>query len=266
MEQELDQLNSDALWEAYQQDRSVETKNRLVMHYVFLVNHIVSRMMPVYGQHMSYDDLVGYGVLGLIDAVDKFVPARNVRFEAYATKRIKGEIIDNMRQQDWASVSLRNRIKQIGRAYDELESDPDNPGYPASEEDVAERLGLDVQQVRTALEKAYMFNMVHFETLVLSGGPNGGSFEDSLPGYEGDMPEEKLQRQEFSNVLANAISALSPNERKVITLYYYEEFMLKDIAKTLQVTPARVSQIHSRALLKIRTAVERYYQLAQESG
>lgn len=243
-----------SLWAEFQKDKSIENKNRLVLHYLFLVRSTASRLMPLYSAHTNYDDLIGYGVLGLIDAVEKYAPERGVRFDSYASKRIRGEIIDNMRKQDWASASLRSRIKQIGQAYDTLGMEEDEVG----EEQVAQSLGLDVQQVRTALEKAYMFNMVHFESLLNGGAGGAVSVENLLPESEEAGPQRQLEKQEFKQILMNAISRLSPNERQVIALYYYEELMLKDIAGLMQVTPARVSQIHSRALLKIRIELERY--------
>ena len=256
MEERLSQPNEQEqdLWLQFQKDRSVENKNKLVLHYLFLVRNVASRLMPLYSAHTNYDDLIGYGVLGLIDAVDKFDPARGIRFDTYAVKRIRGEIIDNMRKQDWASASLRSRIKQIGQAYETLGYEQDDVG----EEKVAEALGLDVQQVRAALEKAYMFNMVHFESILSNGTGSGASMENLLPESEEEGPQRQLEKQEFKKTLMEAIARLSPNERQVITLYYYEELMLKDIARLMQVTPARISQIHSRALLKIRTELERY--------
>jgi len=242
------------LWNEFQQTRSDETKDRLVLHYLFLVRSLASRLMPLYSAHTNYDDLIGYGVLGLIDAVDKFAPERNIKFDIYAAKRIKGEIIDNMRRQDWASASLRSRIKQIGQAYDSLGCGEDEVG----EEQVAEALGLEVHQVRAALEKAYMFNMVHFEAMLNNGAGGATSLENMLPEDEEDGPQRQLEKLEFKRVLQAAIDRLSPKEKQVITLYYYEELMLKDIAQIMDVTPARVSQIHSRALLKIRTELEKY--------
>ena len=242
------------LWQQYQETRSDAIKDKLVLHYLFLVRSIASRLMPLYSAHTNYDDLIGYGVLGLIDAVEKFAPERNIRFDIYASKRIKGEIIDNMRKQDWASASLRSRIKQIGQAYDDLGCSEDEVG----EERVAAALGLDVQQVRTALEKAYMFNMVHFEAMLSNGSGASMTLENMLPENEEDGPQRRLEKQELKKVLSGAIDRLSPNERQVIALYYYEELMLKDIAKLMHVTPARVSQIHSRALLKMRIELERY--------
>ncbi len=258
MEERLNLAHEQAqeLWRQFQQDRSVENKNKLVLHYLFLVRGMAGRLMPLYSAHTNYDDLIGYGVLGLIDAVDKFLPERGVRFDSYAAKRIRGEIIDNMRKQDWASASLRSRIKQIGQAYETLGYEQDDVG----EEKVAEALGLDVQQVRAALEKAYMFNMVHFEAILNNGSGGGVSVENLLPENEEEGPQRQLEKQEFKKTLMAAIARLSPNERQVITLYYYEELMLKDIAQLMQVTPARVSQIHSRALLKIRTELEGYLQ------
>ncbi len=249
--------DAEALWTQYRKNKSIENKNRLVIHYVPLVNKIVSRIVPMYTAGTSYEDLVGYGVLGLIDAVDKFSAERNVKFETYAIKRIKGEIIDSMRKQDWAPASLRSRIKQIERAYDQLEAE----GGEACDEDVAELLGLDVQQVRQASEKAYMFNVLHFETLISNSGEGGETpFIDSVSGLNPDgHPEKLLEKRELSGIMSSAIDKLSEKERQIITLYYYDELMLKDIAALMRVTPARVSQIHARALEKIKKEIKSYF-------
>lgn len=252
--------DAERLWTQYQKNRSIENKNLLVVHYVPLVNRLVSRIVPMYTAGTSYEDLVGYGVLGLIDAVDKFSMERNVRFETYAIKRIKGEIIDSMRKQDWAPASLRSRIKQIELAYDRLEAE----GKEASDEDVAELLGLDVQQVRQASEKAYMFNVLHFETLIGSANDDGASIMDSVSGDSAEHPDSLLEKRELQGVMARAIENLSEKERQIITLYYYEELMLKDIAALMRVTPARVSQIHARALEKIKKEIKSY--LDEHSG
>lgn len=252
----LSEAEVNALWEAYQRDRSLDDKNRLVVNYVYLVNRIVSRIMPVYNAYNSHDDLVGYGILGLIDAVDKFIPDKNVNFEAYASKRIKGEIIDNIRKQDWAPVSLRTRIKQIGDAFEALEM---NNGGEVTDEQVAEKLGLDVGQVRSALEKSYMFNMVRFETLLQTNNNDTLRVVDAIEDDRALEPERQLDSKELKATLAKALSKLTDSERKVVALYYFEELMLKDIADLLGVTPARVSQLHSRALLKLRTALSKDY-------
>lgn len=252
-EQKRDE-DAERLWTQYQKNRSIENKNLLVVHYVPLVNRLVSRIVPMYTAGTSYEDLVGYGVLGLIDAVDKFSMERKVKFETYAIKRIKGEIIDSMRKQDWAPASLRSRIKQIEQAYDRLEAE----GEEASDEEVAELLGLDVQQVRQASEKAYMFNVLHFETLINGANDENSSFMNSVSGDSAEHPDKLLEKQELQKVMAHAIEELSQKERQIITLYYYEELMLKDIAALMSVTPARVSQIHARALEKIKKEIKNY--------
>ena len=195
-------------------------------------------------------------MLGLIDAVDKFSADRNVRFETYAIKRVKGEIIDSMRRQDWAPASLRSRIKQIERAYEQLEAE----GADACDEDVAEILGLDVQQVRQASEKAYMFNILHFDSLLSSAVEHSETpFLDSISvADQQDHPDKLLEKRELTAVIAASIEKLTDKERQIITLYYYDELMLKDIAALMRVTPARVSQIHSRALEKIKKDIQVY--------
>lgn len=241
------------LWSSYQQNPTIELKNEIVMQYVPLVNRIVSRLTPLSNACNCYDDLIGYGVIGLIDAVDRYDPARGIKFESFAAKRIKGEIIDNIRKQDWASASLRSRIKQIADVCDELEAQ----SKEATDDAIAERLGLTVEQVVRALEKAHIFNIIRFETVVSGDDERCLQLENMVPGNANDTPETALQKKELAQTIAAEIERLTPNERRVIVLYYYEELMLKEIADILQVTSARVSQIHSKALMKLRCGIEK---------
>ncbi|MDD3919997.1 MAG: FliA/WhiG family RNA polymerase sigma factor [Eubacteriales bacterium] len=252
----------DELWSSYQNNPTIEIKNQIVMAYVPLVNRIVARLTPLSNTCNGYDDLIGYGVIGLIDSVDRFDPARGIRFESFAAKRIKGEIIDNIRKQDWASASLRSRIKQIGDAYDALEAE----SAEATDEKVAEKLGLTVEQVERALEKAHIFNIIRFEAVIGNDDDHNLQLENMVAGNAEETPENALQKKELAQVIAGEIEKLTPNERRVIVLYYYEELMLKEIADILHVTSARVSQIHSKALLKLRLGIQKQLGEAEEQG
>lgn len=246
-------LSTQELWALYFASPSQAIKNDLVMRYLPIVHYIVNRLMPLRGSGNTHDDLVGYGVIGLIDAVDRFDPERGIKFEAFAAKRIKGEILDNMRRQDWASASLRSRIKQLNDAYDEMELNQQD----TSDEAVAQKLGLTVEQVQKALEKAYIFNIVRFESLSMAADETGIRREELIPEDEDRSPEKVLDRKEMREIIKREISHMTPNEQKVVVLYYYEELMLKEIAQVLGVTSARVSQIHSKALMKLRAGLEK---------
>ncbi len=236
-------------WSRYALQPTVELKNELVLQYIYLVKSIVRRMMPAYEGYSNYDDLLSCGVLGLIDAIDKYDASREVKFEYYAAMRIKGEIIDHIRKQDWAPSSLRRKIQAIGNAYVELES---TLMRSPSDEEVAKTLGMDEKDVQSILHKSHMFNVMRFEEQLSEGQSIGSFVKDSGP-----SPEEQFDRKELKQILGGLIDSLPEREKLVISLYYYEELTLKEIANILGVSESRVSQIHSKVILKLKTKMQR---------
>jgi len=247
--QKLTQEELGQLWDSFKSTGDIEAKNEILLNYGYLVKWIVRRMMPKYNNYNEYDDLVSCGMLGLIDAVDKFDFKHEVKFETYAVSRIRGEILDYMRSQDWASPSLRKKISAITNAFESFESQ--NLGRPV-DQDVADSLGMPVEQVHKILNQSHMFNLVNFEDALSSLNP-----EAEIRGQDDNAPEEELLEKEKKEVLTEVIDALPEKERLVITLYYYEGLLLKEIADILQVTESRVSQIHSKVLAKMRQKLER---------
>ena len=237
------------LWKVFKSTGDIEAKNEILLNFGYLVKWIVRRMMPKYNNYNEYDDLVSCGMLGLIDAVDKFELKHAVKFETYAVSRIRGEILDYMRSQDWASPSLRKKISAISSAYEVYENR--YPGRPV-DRDVADSLGMPVEQVQKILAQTHMFNLVNFEDALNSGNP-----EAEIGNKDENTPEDELLEKEKKEVLAQVIEALPDKERLVITLYYYEGLLLKEIADILQVTESRVSQIHSKVLAKMKIKLER---------
>ena len=219
------------------------------MLYIGQVKSIVLRMIPTYKGYSSYDDMLSCGVLGLMDAIDKYDASKKVKFEYYAAMRIKGEIIDNIRKQDWAPSSLRRKIKTINNACAELENK--NHRTPTDEE-IAEYLGIGEEEVQKTLEKSHMFNILYFEEMVQ---------DDHLRenAINGAPMEEEMERTEMIKILGSLIEELSERERMVITLYYYEEMTLKEIARVLGVTESRTSQIHSKAVMLLRSKMDAAY-------
>ncbi|MCL2627833.1 MAG: FliA/WhiG family RNA polymerase sigma factor [Oscillospiraceae bacterium] len=237
------------LWKAYKNNDDMDAKNDLLIHYGYLVKWIVRRMMPKYNNYNEYDDLVSCGMIGLIDAVDKFELKHEVKFETYAVTRVRGEILDYMRSQDWASPSLRKKISAISGAYEQFESKhPDRP----VDQDVADSLGMPVEQVHKILNQSHMFNLINFEDALGANNP-----EAEIKGPDDKTPEEELLEKEKKTLLAEVIDELPEKERLVITLYYYEGLLLKEIADILHVTESRVSQIHSKVLAKMRNKLEK---------
>ena len=239
----------DHLWITYKDTGDIDAKNSLLLNYGYLVKWIVRRMMPKYNNYNEYDDLVSCGMLGLIDAVDKFKLKHEVKFETYAVSRIRGEILDYMRAQDWASPSLRKKISAITNAYETFENQ--NPGHPADKA-VADSLGMPVEQVHKILAQTHMFNLVNFEDALTAGNT-----EAEIKSKDENTPEEELLNKEKKELLTEVIDALPEKERLVITLYYYEGLLLKEIAEMLKVTESRVSQIHSKVLIKMRAKLEK---------
>jgi RNA polymerase sigma factor for flagellar operon FliA len=237
------------LWQSFKSKGDINAKNDILLNYGYLVKWIVRRMMPKYNNYNEYDDLVSCGMLGLIDAVDKFELKHEVKFETYAVTRIRGEILDYMRSQDWASPSLRKKISAITSAYDLFESK--NPGKLVDQQ-VADEVGMPVEQIHKILNQSHMFNLVNFEDALSSHNS-----EAEIRSPEDNAPEDELLAKEKKQILAQVIDSLPEKERTVITLYYYEGLLLKEIADILQVTESRVSQIHSKVLAKMKGKLEK---------
>jgi len=238
------------LWSEYKSTGSIDAKNELLIHYIHLVRRIVRRMMPKYNNFNEYDDLVNCGVIGLIDAVEKFDLKHGVKFETYAVSRVRGEILDYMRAQDWAPSSLRKKISAISGAYEALEG---QQGYPPSEQAVADSLDMPVAQVQKILAQTHVFNLVNFEDTLSSCYAL-----NEVASSEDDIPENRLLDGELKNTLIDMIDSLPEKEKLVVTLYYYEELTLKEIADILLVSESRVSQIHSKVLTKMRARLQNF--------
>ncbi len=243
------EIDAQRLWDKYFKERSIEVKNELVMLYIGQVKSIVLRMIPTYKGYSSYDDMLSCGVLGLMDAIEKYDASKKVKFEYYAAMRIKGEIIDNIRKQDWAPSSLRRKIKTISNACSELEN---KHHRMPSDEEIAEYLGLEEEEVQKTMEKSHMFNILYFEEMVQDDHLRESASND-------EPMEEEVERAEMIKILGSLIESLSERERLVITLYYYEEMTLKEIAQVLGVTESRASQIHSKAVMLLRSKMDVAY-------
>lgn len=244
------QQDVDRLWQSFAKTRDPKIKNELLLNYVDLVRSVVLRMMPVYRGYNEFDDLVSCGVLGLMDAIDKFDLSQNVKFQTYAAVRIRGEIIDHMRRSDWAPSSLRRKISAVNDAAEALENELSRS---PTEEEIAAKLDMKPKDVRDVLEKSYMFNLVHFEDMLTETWT-------SIPGSADDeSPEAFVENREVQSVLTDIVATLPEKERTVISLYYFEEMTLREIAEVLGVSESRVSQIHSKVLLKLRSQLNQAF-------
>jgi RNA polymerase sigma factor for flagellar operon FliA len=240
------------LWEKYIATRDPAIKEQLIVEYIELVKYVAGRLSIYFGSNVEYDDLVGYGVFGLIDAIEKFDLSKKVKFETYASLRIRGSIIDAIREQDWAPRSLRKKSKELEKAYSELEN---KLGHSATDQEVADMMGITVDELNKLLQEVNMSQMISLEDYL---DQNRETRFDSLSfNKDYDKPEERMDVIELKEILADAIEKLPEKERLVVTLYYYEELTLKEISVIMKVSESRVSQLHTRAILRMRGKLER---------
>lgn len=232
-----------ALWEKYNTDRSLETRNEIVTYYSPLVKMEVGRLVSQYSKYIDYDDLMSCGYLGLIDAVEKYDSSKGVKFKTYAVIRIRGFIIDQLRRQDWLPARVRQKIKKVNNAFDELEA---ICGRVPDEEKVAEYLDISVEEVRDLVGVAHTANVIAFDDLVSGTGGNHEPIDSN------ESPEKRLENKIMRESLIKSIGKLKDKEKIVISLYYFEELTLKEIGKVIGVSESRVSQIHSRILEKLK--------------
>ena len=237
-------LSVEALFEEYRRNPSDELKWEIVMRHAGTVRNIALQIQGVYSTFAQLDDIINEGLITLAKAVDKYDPSIG-RFDTYVAKRIRGMIIDLARQQDWVPRPVRRRAKEIERANAELYNEL---GRFPTDEEVAQRLGLSEGEYQDALTNTSMYSVV--------------SLEETLEGYEqisgpeetaaDTVPEASLERQELVTALADAIGTLRKNEQIVLSLYYQKDMKMKDIADILGVSHARASQIHTRAIQKLK--------------
>ena len=240
------------LWERWLQRRDVKARNDLLMHHIGLVKRVVNRLFPASRAYHDNEDLISCGVLGLMNAIDRFDPAKGARFETYAQIRVRGEIIDYMRQQDWAPVHVRARIKQIEATYDQISQDK---GQQASDHEVAALLGIELEELHQTLGDAHFLNILHLEDLL-----SESSDEDAAIASEASF-DRAYEKREIQEILAREIGRLGEREQLVLNLYYFDELTLKEIGAVLGLTESRISQIHSAALIKLRTRMKRQMRL-----
>lgn len=227
-----------SLWISYSDDRDVEKRNKLVEHYLPLVNLIAGRMAITLPEHVDTDDLKVSGYFGLMDAVSKFDYTRGNKFETYASRRISGEMLDHLRSCDWISVSLRQKIRRYEAVRVSFEG---KNGRAPTAEDMAQEMDMTLVQVRS-LEKQINASVVI---------PLGEYIKNETVQSSSD-PAGALEKIELKEMLAEAIGKLNDKERLVVALYYHEGLTMKEISKTMELSEARICQLHKRAASKLR--------------
>ncbi|HMA60050.1 MAG TPA: FliA/WhiG family RNA polymerase sigma factor [Halanaerobiales bacterium] len=242
-------LSNQELWRRFKEENDQKAREQLIMEYLDLVKYQAGRVNTYVPDRIELEDLESYGIIGLIDAIEKFDPSRGYKFNSYAQKRIKGEIIDQLRKLDWLPHSLRQKAKVIKSKTRELESKMNRS--PKINE-IAAELDFSKDQITKVLKKLEESQWVSIYSEL-----NGKSLIDWLPSSKVNKPQKILDKKNAIKILKNAIVNLSDKQKLVVSLIYYEELTQKEVAEIMDLSPARISQIHKKAVYRLRGYLSR---------
>lgn len=248
----MDESDKKKLWDEYARTKSSQSKDKIILEYAPLVKLVAGRLSMYLGYNVEYEDLVSYGIFGLIDAIDKFDCTKAVKFETYASLRIRGAILDQIRKMDWIPRTIRQKQKKIDSAIKEIE---DQEGRTAKDAEIARKLGIGEEEFLEWQSQMKITNIVSLNEYLEQGSevPNE---KNSSKHFE--APEEVVEQTELKQILKEALELLTEKERKVIVLYYYEELTLKEISNVLEVSESRISQLHTKGLQKMKRRLGNY--------
>ena len=241
------------LWVHYQSARLDEARDALIVHYLFLVKYVVGRLGTTLPSYIKLDDLYSSGVTGLIRAIEKYDSSRNAKFESYAMLLIKGAIIDELRALDWVPRSVHQKANAISSAQCDLQQEL---GRDPTDEELSEHLGVTEEEFGLTLHRIRPAIMLPLNASVQ--GEESISLAEKIADESIESSLSIAHRHEYAAILKQAIDALPEQEKEVLSLYYYEEMMLKEIGKVMGISESRVSQIHTKALLKLRKRLHRH--------
>lgn len=235
----------DKLWQYYSDKKDKKTKEQLMENYIPLIKHIVNRMSLNLPPHIDYEDLISYGIFGLMQAIDRYDISKGIKFETYAYSRIKGSIIDELRKIDWVPQRIREKAKQLQNTYAELEQ---ILGRTVTDEDICRHLNISNDELQNVYkEVTNLTSVISFDDLIF--------LEDMTK--DSNQPDKQAEKEEVKRILGNAINKLPSKEKLVITLYYYEGLSFKEIAKVLRLSQGRISQLHTKSILRLRGHLSR---------
>ncbi len=249
----MDEAKRSKLWEKYSQKQDSETREALIIEYVPLVKLVSGRLSMYLGYTVEYEDLVSYGIFGLIDAIDKFDYRKGIKFETYASLRIRGAILDQIRKMDWIPRSVRQKQRQIDAAITKLESAEDKT---ATDEEIAKELDISLEEYYVWQGQTKVTGIASIDEFV-EQGIEVRAFDNQK--YVDNEPEKVYEKEELKNLLKESLDKLTEKERMVVVLYYYEELTLKEISSVLEVSESRVSQLHTKALQKMKQILGSQY-------
>jgi RNA polymerase sigma factor for flagellar operon FliA len=250
VENPLQRKTEDELWSLYKTKKDPAIRDAFIRQYAPLVKYVAGKVAASMPNTVEFEDLVGFGVFGLLDAIDKFDPGKHVKFKTYAVTRIRGAIFDELRTIDWVPRSVRQKTKEIEDTVVSLEA---KLGRPASDHEIAGALGVSEDEFLKTMLKISSTSVLSLNDVWYSGDDADKiSIGESIESPSSMNPDSTVEREEVKRVIVAAINELPEKEKKVLVLYYYEDLTLKEIGQVLDVTESRVSQLHTKAILRLR--------------
>lgn len=242
-------------WIQYKEKNDIEARDELIIHYAHLVKYMADRLAINLSSVVEVDELISYGIEGLIDAIEKFDHKRNIKFETYAITRIRGAIIDGLRSMDWVPVSVRQKSKELEKVYTSLEG---RLGRAATDMEVAREMGISINELANLLKEVAANTIISLDDFIPGDDDDKNKrIVDLLEDFNASDAVELLELAEVKELLANSISRLPEKERTVVYLYYYEGLTLKEIGLVLSLSESRISQLHTKAILRLRGSLSK---------
>lgn len=254
----MDENGRNKLWAAFREKRTPQIREQIIIEYSQLVKLVAGRLSMYLGYTVEYEDLVSYGIFGLIDAIDKFDCDKNVKFETYASLRIRGAILDQIRKMDWIPRSVRQKQKRIDVAYSKIETEY---GRTATDEELAAEMEISLDEFYAWQGQTKITNLVSLDEFVEQGSEVK---MDAASNSHFEQPEKIVEKEELTGMIAESLDQLTEKEKKVVMLYYYEDMTLKEISAVLEVSESRVSQLHTKALAKMKKNLGGYMNILTE--
>ena len=238
-------------WKLYRKTKDTRIRDFFIRQYAPLVKYVAGKVAVGMPHNVEFDDLVGFGVFGLFDAIEKFDPGKHVKFKTYAVTRIRGAILDELRSIDWVPRSVRQKAREVEETMRELEA---GLGRSATDEEIAREMDLPVGEFRQLMLRISGTSVLSLNDVWYSGEDNDKiAIAESIESPSSLNPDTIVEKDEIKRVIVDAIQELPEKEKKVLVLYYYEDLTLKEIGEVLEVTESRISQLHTKAIMRLRS-------------